>query len=192
MSIVNHLLCDSIREALAQSSVSDNSDNLKVSLDNCIKDSITLDRLGKLSTSDNQVAYNPSGVLIAHCKDGLSANAMDSVTMDVFSGSNLVASGVSDKNGIILTKDLAAGNYYVVFSRKSYQPFSLMQVKITTAGQSYIDIPLAKQDGFVYESFGKNAWLYISTASIAVLFIMVVLAFYLAKYTSKRSIRPAV
>lgn len=189
MSIVTQLLSDSIRQVILKTGNKDSIDYLKVCLQNSLKDSIILEKLSKLSNTDNQTALNSTGVIIARCKDASSSTAVDSVVMDVFDGSTLVASGTSDKTGTIMAKDIPDGNYYVVFSRKNYEPFSLMKVKIANAGQSYIDIPLAKQDSYVFKSFGKNAWLFISTGVVVTLFIMVLLAFYLAKFTARRSVR---
>jgi hypothetical protein len=131
-------------------------------------------------------------VLVAHCKDASTATDVDSVVMDVFSGSTLMASASSDRNGTIESKGIPEGNYYVVFSRRAYAPFSLMRVKISDAGQSYIDVPLARQDGYLFHTFGKNAWLFIVSGIIFILSIMIVLAYYLAKFNAKRSLRTAI
>ncbi len=186
MSIVNQLLNDSIRSEILTAGTVDRIEYLKNCLESSIKDSITLAKLSTLSSPDQQVAYVPTGVLIAHCKDASSTLFMDSVVMDVFSGSNLVASATSDKDGIILAKGVPEGNYYVVFSRKSYEPYSLMNVNVNTAGQSYVDIPLIKANGYLAQSMGKNAWVFLTTGIVATLLVMVILAYYLAKYTSRR------
>lgn len=187
MAIVNNLLSDSIRTVIAGLKNPDSIAYMKSCLESSLKDSITLVRLSALSSPDQQEAYVPTGVLIAHCKDASSSAFMDSVVMDVFSGSNLVASASSDKDGIILAKGVPQGNYYVVFTRKSYEPYSIMSVSVNGEGQSYIDIPLIKADSYVAKAFGKNAWLIITTGVLAILLLMVVLAYYLNKYTSRRS-----
>ncbi len=187
MSIVNQLLSDSIRGVITSMKNTDSIQYLKLCLENSMRDSITLAKLSTLSSPDQQVAYVPAGVLIAHCKDASSSGFMDSVVMDVFSGSNLVASATSDKDGIILAKNVPEGNYYVVFSRKSYEPYSLMRVNVAGAGQSYIDIPLIKSNGYVAQVLGKNAWVFIATGIVVTLFIMVILSFYLVRFTSKRT-----
>ncbi len=186
MSIVNGLLSDSLRSLISATKNSDSADYFRACLSGSIKDSITLAKLSVLSSPDQQVAYVPAGILIAHCKDAASSNYMDSVVMDVFSGSNLIASATSDKDGIIMAKNVPEGNYYVVFSRKAYQSYSLMQVKVNGAEQSYVDIPLIKANGYLASAMGKNAVVYLISGIVATLFIIIVLAFYLAKYTSKR------
>ncbi len=189
VSFVNQLLSDSIRAELARTNSGDKEEYLKGCLVSSIQDSITLARLNKISSEESSGKYNWDGVLIAHCKDASNSSNVDSVVMDVFSGSTLMASASSDKTGTIQCQGIPEGNYYVVFSRKAYNPFSLMRVKVSNAGQSYIDVPLAKQDGYLFGLFGKNAWLVVTTFIILLLGSMIVSAYYLARYNAKRALR---
>jgi hypothetical protein len=194
MVIVNQLLSDSIRMALNNKIMArqtDSIDYLKLCLNGCEQDSITLDMLNRLSSGEPQAGFNGHGILIAHCKDASSSANMDSVVMDVFAGSNLVATATSDKNGTIQSGGIPEGNYYVVFSRRAYAPFSLMRVNVSNTGQSYIDIPLNRQDGYLFRVFGKNAWVFITSGIILLLSIMTILAYYLAKFTSRRTVHTA-
>jgi hypothetical protein len=187
MMIVNQLLSDSIRGELSKTKSTDSIQYLKLCLVNSLKDSITLAKLNTLSSPDQQASYVPTGVVTAHCKDASSSVFMDSVVMDVFLGSNLVASGMSDKSGTIQAKDIPEGDYYVVFSRRAYEPFSLIRLKVSSTGQSYIDIPLTRQNSYLSQLYSNNKWLFITTGSVLLLFLMVVLAYNLAKFTEKRS-----
>jgi len=191
MSIVNQLLNDSIRNELSKFNDKDKAEYLRICLSKSLQDSITLDRLNSLSSPDRKSILSSKGVLIVHCKDASSERDMDSVVMDVFSGSTLVASASSDKSGTIQYTGIPEGNYYVVFSRKSYAPFSLMRVNVAGVGQSYIDIPLNRQDGYLFQMFGKNAWLYVTTGIILFLLIITIMAYYLAKFNARKELRTA-
>ena len=191
VSFVNQLVSDSIRIEIANSNSSERIQYLKLCLISSMQDSITLSQLSVISTDEPSNGIVKSGHLIAHCKDASSSANMDSVVMDVFSGSTLVASASSDKNGTIQCNGIPDGNYYVVFSRRAYAPFSLMKVNVSDAGQSYIDVPLSTEEGYLFRAFGKNAWLFIVTGIMCILSLMVASAYYLAKYNAKRSLHTA-
>ncbi|HTA28286.1 MAG TPA: carboxypeptidase-like regulatory domain-containing protein [Bacteroidia bacterium] len=191
VSFVNQLLSDSIRIELAKANTNERSEYLVHCLINSLQDSVTLSKLNTLSSDEPSTKLYSDGVLIAHCKDASNSSNMDSVVMDVFSGSMLMASATSDKAGTIQCKGIPEGNYYVVFSRKEYAPFSLMRVKVSNTGQSYIDIPLTRQDGYLFRTFGKNAWLFVTMGIMLLLAGMVVSAYYLARFNTRRALRTA-
>jgi len=186
MRIVNHLLNDSIRDGLYANGTGNDAGYLKHCLDKSVRDSVILSRLNVLLTAEDQEKFGSGGVLVAHCKDVSTSFAVDSVEMDVFSGGTLVASGISGSDGTIEAKNVPVGNYYAIFSRKAYSTFSLMHVRVTAAGQSYIDIPLNKQEGYLSPAVAKNGWFFIITWGIIVLLSMIILAYRLAKYTARR------
>ncbi len=191
VSFVNQLLSDSIRVELAKANTNERSNYLKNCLVSSMRDSVTLSKLNTLSSDEPSSKHYSDGVLIAHCKDASSSSSMDSVVMDVFSGSSLMASASSDKTGTIQCKGIPEGNYYVVFSRKAYAPFSLMRVKVSNLGQSYIDIPLTRQDGYLFRTFGKNAWLFVTMGIMLLLTSIIISAYYLARYNARRALHTA-
>lgn len=191
VSFVNQLLSDSLRYELSIANSNERTEYLKLCLTSSVQDSITLDKLSKISSDEPSIRMSGRGILTAHVKDASNMANVDSAVMDVFSGSTLVSSGSSDKTGTIQCNGIPEGNYYVVFSRKTFAPASFMKVKVSTAGTSYIDVPLNRQDGYLFRTFGKNAWIFIISGAIIMLSTMVVLAYYLAKFNTKRTFRTA-
>ena len=191
VSFVNQLLSDSLRYELSESNSNERTEYLKQCLANSLQDSITLNKLSKLTTDEPSNRIADGGILTAHVKDASSMANIDSAVMDVFSGSSLVSSGSSDKAGTIMCKGIPEGNYYVVFSRKLFAPASFMRVKVSDAGPSYIDVPLNRQDGYLFRTFGKNAWLFIVSGGLILLSILIALAYVLAKFNAKRTLRTA-
>ncbi len=186
MNIVITILTDSIRNELSKTKVKDSITYLQTTLNNTLKDSLLLAGIGKLLTSVDQAKFNFDGVLAVHCMDATNALPIDSVAMDLFSGNSLIASEVSDIHGFIHLKNIPGGNYSVVFSRRGYAPCSIMNIKVTSTSQSYLDIPLKKQTGYFIQMISENSWPFLGAAVTVLLIIICVLAYFLAKIMLKR------
>jgi hypothetical protein len=189
MTIVNQLLVDSIRNDFAKTRNPDSSSFLKVCLLDALKDSLTLVKLGRLSTCGDVVIQSGTGELVAHCKDASTTYSIDSVVMDIFSGSHLVATAITDGSGSCAAKSLCEGDYYVIFSKKSYSPFSLMHVKVASIGQSLAEVSLSTEKGYLFRAFGSNAWLIISLTVVILICILTGMAYLLVKFNARRTVR---
>jgi hypothetical protein len=170
MDIVIHLLSDSIRKDLLKTKSKDSAAYLKTCLDNTLKDSLMLDKLSKLSMDDGEAKLNFNGILTARCMDASNSVAVDSVAMDVFSGSSLIASTIADGDGIIRLRNISSGKYSMVFSRRGYIPVSIIYAVGSNAEQSSLVIPLKKQSSYLVKMAGENMGLCL-TAGIIFAFI---------------------
>ncbi len=187
MSIVINLLSDSIRHELAITKVNDSIIYLKKCLENASKDSILLARLGGISVEEEHPMSLINGTLIAHCKDISNSFVVDSVTMDIFSGSHLIASSVSDSFGIIQMHNIPKGNYDIVFSRKAYAPLSFKHFVVSDDGQLYLYVPLKRKSNVIVQMMGDNVFASLIGGGIILLLIVAVLAYYLAKFMVKKA-----
>ncbi len=124
----------------------------------------------------------------SHCLDRDSLNPLDSVVMDVYSNGEHITAGMSDKNGFISTDSIPPGNYFVVLYRKNYKTFSTFISRTSLNGQSYIDIPLKKNEKYLYESFGQRLWKYIVSFQGLLIFLLVCLFIKLSGVVIKYAI----
>lgn len=189
MGIVINLVNDSLRNKLSITKTKDSITYLKDCLENALKDSMLLERLNKISIDNKKANLNFKGILTIYINDASNSSPVDSVAMDVFSGSRLLASAMSDSSGIIHMDDIPGGKYYIVFSRKGYAPVSLKNVTITVEGQSYMNISLSGKTSYIAQMILKNSWLLFIAGAIIFLFIMSFSAYYLAKFMSNRKNR---
>lgn len=186
MGIVINLLSDSIRNELSITKVKDSAAYLKTCLNNALQDSILLERLGKLSMDEISSKHSSNVMLTAHCTDVSSSFPLDSVTMDIFSGNSLVSSAMSDSLGIIRLPTVAGGTYSVVFSRRGYTPASFTHIKLDGAMQSYMDVALNEQGGFLLQLVSKNILLSFVVIGILLLLTIIILAYFLARFMAKK------
>jgi hypothetical protein len=192
MGIVVHLLCDSIRHDILKAKSKDSAEYLQACLNSTVKDSFILDRLSKLSTTVAQIKLTNNLRFTVHCIDVSNSLDVDSVSMDVFSGSNLVTSAISDSLGVIRLNSIPKGNYSMVFSRRGYVPISTMFSAGNNAEeQSSLDIQLKKQSNYLFQLISKNIWLSIVVGIVLLLFIIGSGAYFMAKLMVKRQSKKA-
>lgn len=189
MGIVIHLLSDSIRKDLLKTKLNDSMAYLKTYLNNILKDSLLLERLGKLSTEEIVTVPDSKGLLMAHCMDASNSHPVDSVAMDVFLGNSLITSGVSDNLGVIRLHDIPGGIYSIVFSRRGYIPVSIIYAMGNHSEQPSLEMPLKKQSSYIVQLASKNIWLSFTLGILILLIIMGTLAYCLAKFIVKRQNR---
>ena len=188
MGIVVNLLSDSVRNDLSKSKINDSIEYFKTCLNNVLKDSILLNKLGRLSLDKNEETPNYTNILIAHCKDESNSFVVDSVTMDVFSGSHLIVSAIADSFGILQVHNIPKGTYDIIFSRKLYSPVSLKHFKFADEGPMYINILLRKKSSSFIQLMSENTWLFITIGAAVFLVLLFIFGYFLARFMSRRNL----
>ena len=185
MNITIKLLSDSIRNEISKTK--DSAVYFKTCLNNVLQDSVLLDRVSKLLSESEHGKLDLYRTIKIHCVDISNSSAVDSVKMDLFSGSKLIASAISDKYGTIEIRNIPEGYYDIFFSRRGYVGASLKHFKYSGEEQSSVDIPLSRQNSFLIQVVCKNIWLIIAAGGFLVLLSLVSLIYALTRRKSKKA-----
>jgi hypothetical protein len=136
-----------------------------------LKDSTLLANLDKLASPAPPAPKQYTGTLVPHVSDASQHTSLDSAIVKVYHGNKLTATGVTAITGSCTISGLQPGEYLVSFNRRSFAPFSLMQVKVSAAGFSYIEVPMTKiKAPFFFIGENYRIWEY-AGIGLAVLFL---------------------
>jgi hypothetical protein len=183
MALVIILFNDSLRNEILKGKTDSNA-YFKECLNCTLKDSVLLGKLSRVSSGKEIEKEHLSGVFTAHCMDESNSLPIDSVAIDVFSDNTLIASGLSDKLGIIQLHGISEGNYAAVISKRGFVPLSLKHIKVAITGISAVTVLLRKRNGYLMGLLIENTWLL-----FAGLLVLLIFTGFLAFYLGKRSIK---